>query len=130
MLTMDAMGCAAATLTAPAGKKARGWRTGRVRDDTDAAEVLTAAGLANDCNRRGGQVMGITDCCGHQFDRLSSRCAVDRMQEMEFDVANDRQPPRGDADAEPAEKEKVEHTVVVAPIISTVRCQIVFHLRL
>ena len=47
LLTSVAVDCAAATLTAPAGKKARGWRTGRVRDDTDAAEVLTAAGLVD-----------------------------------------------------------------------------------
>ena len=52
------------------------------------------------------------------------------MQEMEFDVANDRQPPRGDADVETAEKEVVEHTVVVAPIISTVICQVIFPLLL
>jgi hypothetical protein len=50
---------------------------------------------------------------------------------MEFDVANDRQPPRGDADVEPAEKEKVpEPTIVFAPSISTVCCQLVLHLRL
>jgi hypothetical protein len=46
LLTFVAVDCAAATLTAPAGKKARGWRTGRVREDTDTAEVLTAAGMA------------------------------------------------------------------------------------
>ena len=52
------------------------------------------------------------------------------MQEMEFDVANDCQPPRGDADVETAEKEEVEHTIVVAPIISTVLCQVVSHMLL
>ena len=45
--TVDAVHCAAATLTGPVGKKPRGWRTGGLRKDTTAAEVLTAAGVVD-----------------------------------------------------------------------------------
>ena len=47
MLTVDAVHCAAATLTGPVGKKPRGWRNGGLRKDTTAAEVLTAAGVVD-----------------------------------------------------------------------------------